>query len=112
MAKAPLVQADRLMDIGSAVGEDGYRYTFPVYCHAVSFRTAYGIEYTLRHRFDDTPAGLVLARRTALKVQEVLREKGVDGLDLERWANRTIYGSQAYIDEEPYIVARERDDDR
>jgi hypothetical protein len=78
--------------------------------HAVAFSTAYGHEYTHVHPFPDTADGRSAAERLAARVQRHLDSHGVDGLDLRHWAVRTIYGSQAYIDEEPGIVWRERED--
>jgi hypothetical protein len=85
-------------------------YHTVIYYHGISFRTAYGIEYTLRHTWEDTPEGAIRAERFARRVQAVVDAKGIDGLNLNCWADRVMYGTQAYLDEEPLIVARERED--
>lgn len=69
-------------------------------------QSAYGYEYCHNHRFETEDA----AETFSHKVSEAF----VNGRqpDLQYWNGpRTIYGSQAYIDEEPMIVARERADD-
>lgn len=88
-------------------GEYFYRYEN---VWLVSFSTKYGIEYTHRHAFPETAQAA--AERLARRVEDRLNTVGLDkALDLTHWGDRVIYGSQAYIDEEPYIVAREKSDD-
>lgn len=90
--------------------ETGERRLAMRHVHTVSFTTAYGIEYMHRHSFPDTPEGLAAAERLARRVGDALAVHGIAGLDMACWVDRVIYGSQAYSDEEPYIVAREKDD--
>jgi hypothetical protein len=82
----------------------------PTYAYLVAFREPHGIEWTLDHAFPDSPAGAAHAQRVAAKVQATLDARGITGLDESRWVSRVIYGSAAYQDEEPWIVAREKDD--
>ena len=80
------------------------------YVHAIGFSTAYGIEYTHRHPFPDSPTGLTAAERLARRVEAVLNVRGIAGLDLDCWVDRVMYGTQAYLDEEPFTVEREKAD--
>jgi len=66
----------------------------------------YGREYVHKHR----PATAEAAEAFLAKVQARFEQGGQP--DLEHWDyQRVQYGSQAYLDEEPYIVCRERQDD-
>jgi hypothetical protein len=110
MGKRIVVDTGRLDDVKHYTDyEDGFRKYTVTWSYRVGFRT-HGIDYMLRHAFPDTEAGKAQAERIAAKVQAVLDTKGVDGLQEDCWATRVIYGSQAYIDEEPYIVEREKAD--
>lgn len=82
-----IIDTGRSSDEVRRTCEDGERYHTVVYYHGVSFRTAYGIEYTLRHTWDDTLAGAERAARFARRVQTVVDAKGIDGLDLDCWAD-------------------------
>jgi hypothetical protein len=90
--------------------EDGEWIHRSVHSYLVSFREPYGFEWTLCHAFPDTARGALQASRVAAKVQATLDARGIDGLDDTHWASRIIYGSAAYLDEEPWIVAREKAD--
>jgi hypothetical protein len=46
----------------------------------------------------------------AARVQDKLDAHSIESLDETKWATCIIYGSDAYQDEEPWIVAREKDD--
>jgi hypothetical protein len=90
--------------------EDGFRrYTMHEY-YLVSFTTQYGQEWVHSHSFPMTIDGAQKAKQLAERVQEALNEHGLNGLDETLWNVRTMYGTQAYLDEEPAIVARERAD--
>jgi hypothetical protein len=90
--------------------ESSETFTTLVPGHGVSFSTQRGEEYTHLARFDATPDGLIRAQRLARRVQTALNDKGVAGLDLAHWGTRIIYGSQAYQEDEPEIVQREKED--
>jgi hypothetical protein len=106
-----IVSADRHETIQRRFSsEDGQWVYFPVHCHLVAFREPYGIEWTLCHSFPDSDAGASQARRVATQVQATLDAHGVEALDDTKWATRIIYGSDAYQDEEPWIVQREKED--
>ena len=104
--------------------EDGEVWYKVVRCYRVSFTTAYGVEWNHLHSFPFTPSGERAAQRLAMRVQAALDAAGIKGKtakDESRlcefltegcWSNRTTYGSRAYVDEEPYIVERERSDAR
>ena len=110
MAKI-VVESGRLDDVHRWIDpEDGEVRTCLVWNHRVSFRTAHGMEYTLLHAFDDTPAGAAQAARIAAKVRAKIDAEGIEGLDEACWNTRVIYGTQAYLDDEPYIVQREKED--
>jgi len=85
--------------------EDGYVNIWPV-GWVVAIQSAYGHEYYHSHRFATEKE----AERFHDKVESAF-EKGSQP-DLQYWNGpRTIYGTQAYLDEEPAMVARERADD-
>ena len=108
---AIVVESGRCDDVERYINEeDGWERFLTVWSHRVSFRTPYGEEYILRHVFPDTVAGATQAARIAAKVQAKLDTDGVDGLVAECWNTRAIYGTQAYLDEESYIVEREKAD--
>ena len=111
MAQRIVVDSGRCDDVQRYINEeDGWERFLTVWSYRVSFRTPYGLEYVLRHAFPDTAAGAAHAAQTAAKVQAKLDTNGVDGLDEERWNTRVMYGTQAYLDEEPFIVEREKAD--
>ena len=111
MAQQIVVESGRCDDVERYTNhEDGWERTLIVWSHRVSFRTPYGVEYVLRHAFPDTEAGAAQAARIAARVQAKIDAEGVEGLDEECWGTRVIYGSQAYQDEEPFIVEREKAD--
>lgn len=84
--------------------EDSYYYDYSDEAVIIAYDT-YGYEYVHQHTFPD----IVAAEKIAKKINAHL-ESGGD-LNLEHWNhNRVIYGSQAYIDEEPFIVEREKQD--
>lgn len=101
--------------------EEGVRFKVEP-CYFVSFATAYGVEWNHLHSFPFTPGGESAARRLAMRIQAALDAAGIKGksakdegrlsefLNEGCWSNRTTYGSQAYVDEEPYIVEREKSD--
>lgn len=90
--------------------EDGFsRYTMHEY-YLVSFTTQYGQEWVHEHSFPLTIDGRLKAKRLAERVQAALNEGGLEALDETHWSVRTMYGTQAYLDEEMGIVARERAD--
>lgn len=106
-----VVTADRMDDTARRYDtEDGEYFTIRIWYYAVSFRTAYGIEWTLRHTFADNAAGAAQAARMARLVQARIDHHGTARLDVNRWNQRVIYGSPAYSDEESAIVQRERED--
>ena len=90
--------------------EDGERREVWDWRNIVSFSTEYGIEYTHLTWFSDDPAGERQACRLRRRVEAALNTKGLTAINEAGWATRTIYGSQAYIDQEPEIVERERSD--
>jgi hypothetical protein len=86
--------------------EDGYYDIWPD-GWVVLIRSDYGHEYYHQHRFSTKEDSEAFHN----KVNNHLENGGQPNLDY--WEGpRVIYGSQAYIDEEPYIVNRERDDAR
>jgi hypothetical protein len=90
--------------------ESGETYYRAAYVHAVELRTRWGHSYTHIFQFPDTDAGAVRAARFAQKIERFVRANGTDKLDLKYWDVRTIYGSDAYCDEEHDIVLREKED--
>jgi hypothetical protein len=90
--------------------ESGETYHVTVRGYGITFTTFYGEEYNHDHQFPPTVPGLQAAERLATRVQTLLDTVGVDGLDMTHWNVRTIYGTQAYLDQEPEIVQREKDD--
>jgi hypothetical protein len=106
------VNAGRLEDlVAHRDHETGEVFHRVVPGHAVEVRTRFGHSYTHLHRFDDTADGLARAERLAQAVKTVLDVDGIGGLNLDFWSVRTIYGTDAYLDEEPEIVQREREDE-
>jgi hypothetical protein len=86
--------------------EDGFWYHEWPEGFVVVGASDYGNEYIHGHTFKTLPE----AEKFAIKVQGHLLDGGL--LNLDHWVfQRVQYGSQAYIDQEPYIVAREREDD-
>ena len=84
--------------------EDGYYNDYSADAVVIAYNT-YGNEYVHKHVFES----LDIAERFVLRVNRHLEADGE--LDLTHWVfNRVQYGSQAYIDEEPYIVEREKQD--
>lgn len=90
--------------------ESGETWYVGAFHYGVAFRTAYGVEYRHLHLFPDTDQGRLGAARLAVRVQAALDANGIDALDMHHWADRTIYGSQAYQAEEFGAVIRERAD--
>jgi hypothetical protein len=106
------VSAGRVEDVATYNDpEDGEVRQYLVAGHCVEVRTRFGHSYTHLHRFDDTPHGLARAEKLARAVKGVLDVDGMAGLNIGFWSVRTIYGTDAYLDEEPGIVQREREDD-
>ena len=90
--------------------EDGERRMRIDPCYRIQVIDDYGVEYTLRHAFAFTEDGYRSCAATHARVQAQVAKHGLAGLNLALWADRVIYGSQAYCDEEPYIVEREKSD--
>jgi hypothetical protein len=84
--------------------EDGYYWDYSDAAIVISYNE-YGNEYVLGHTFPD-----IIAAENFVKKIKVHLAAGGD-LNLDHWNfNRVVYGSQAYLDEEPYIVEREKQD--
>lgn len=75
--------------------------------HVVEVRTRWGHSFTHHFRFPDTNQGLGRANYFAAHVEDFIRANGVEKLDLNHWDKRTIYGTDAYLDEEPALVENE-----
>ena len=85
--------------------EDGYLYYDWPEGWVVIAWNSYGREYVHERRFDSQAEAASLCERARLRF-----EAGGQP-DLRHWSFvRVQYGSQAYLDEEPHIVHREREE--
>jgi hypothetical protein len=52
------------------------------------------------------------AHRLCMRVRKAVRERGIAALDDTLWSSDIVYGSEAYQQEEPWIVWNEKEDAR